>query len=102
MATPGLQNIYELVQQLRVMVRHRQAEVLEGWLAKAFDTEIPELLSFVAGVRLDFQAVRNSLVYEFNNGLLEGHVNRVKTTKRMMYGRAKSDLLRQRVLYRMA
>lgn len=97
---PAMQNIYQLIQQFRIMVHHRQSEKLEEWLTKAFDSKIPELQSFVAGIRLDFQAVHNSLIYEFSNGLLEGHVNRLKTIKRMMYGRAKFDLLRQRVLYR--
>jgi hypothetical protein len=30
---------------------------------------------------------------------VEGHVNRLKTIKRQMYGRANFDLLRARVLY---
>jgi transposase len=34
------------------------------------------------------------------NGPLEGHVNRLKLIKRSMFGRAKFDLLRLRVLYR--
>lgn len=38
-------------------------------------------------------------MYPFSNGLLEGHVNRLKMIKRMMYGRAKLDLLEIRVLY---
>ena len=32
------------------------------------------------------------------NGLVEGHVNRLKFIKRMMYGRANFDMLRKRVL----
>lgn len=32
--------------------------------------------------------------------VLEGQVNRLKLVKRQMYGRAKLDLLRQRVLQR--
>jgi hypothetical protein len=35
----------------------------------------------------------------YSNGPTEGHVNRLKLFKRQMYGRAKLDLLRQRVLY---
>jgi transposase len=34
-----------------------------------------------------------------NNGLVEGKVNKLKLIKRMMYGRAKFPLLRQRVLH---
>lgn len=35
------------------------------------------------------------------NGLLEGQVNRLKWIKRMMYGRAKADLLEKRMQYRL-
>lgn len=34
-----------------------------------------------------------------SNGPVEGHVNRLKTIKRMMYGRAGFDVLRNRFLY---
>jgi len=33
-----------------------------------------------------------------SSGAVEGHVNRIKMIKRQMYGRAKPDLLRKRVL----
>ena len=35
----------------------------------------------------------------WSNGPVEGHVNRLKLIKRSMYGRAKFDLLRLRVLH---
>jgi transposase len=35
----------------------------------------------------------------WSNGHVEGQVHRLKLIKRQMYGRAKFDLLRQRVLY---
>jgi transposase len=34
----------------------------------------------------------------WSSGPVEGNINRVKTIKRRMYGRAKLDLLRKRVL----
>jgi transposase len=37
-----------------------------------------------------------------SQGQVEGQVNRLKLVKRSMYGRAKFDLLRQRVLYHAA
>jgi hypothetical protein len=36
---------------------------------------------------------------DWRTGPLEGHVNRLQLIKRSMYGRAKFDLLRLRVLY---
>jgi transposase len=53
-----------------------------------------------AGLRRDLSAVRAALTSEWSNGQTEGQVNRLKLIKRQMYGRAKLDLLRQRVLHR--
>ena len=43
--------------------------------------------------------VEAALLVEWSQGQTEGQVNRLKLLKRHMYGRAKFDLLRQRVLY---
>lgn len=40
-----------------------------------------------------------ALTLPYSQGHTEGHVNRLKLLKRSMYGRAKCDLLRGRVLY---
>jgi transposase len=53
----------------------------------------PDLQSFVAGLRRDYDAVRNGLTLPYNSGAVEGHVNRIKMIKRQMYGRANLDLL---------
>ena len=39
-----------------------------------------------------------ALSLSFSNGQVEGQINRLKLIKRMAYGRANFDLLRQRVL----
>jgi transposase len=44
-------------------------------------------------------AVQADLVLDWNNGMVEGHVNRLKFLKRSMYGRANFDLLRLRILH---
>jgi transposase len=46
----------------------------------------------------DKKAVEAALKYEWSNGRVEGQVNRLKLIKRQMYGRAKADLLKARVL----
>ncbi|KAB7781851.1 Mobile element protein [Methylorubrum populi] len=43
--------------------------------------------------------MRAAIVEPWSNGPVEGQVNRLKLIKRSMYGRAKFDLLRQRVLH---
>jgi transposase len=43
--------------------------------------------------------VRAAMSSQWSNGQTEGQVNRLKTIKRQMYGRANFDLLKARVLY---
>lgn len=54
--------------------------------------------TFAMGLRQDAAAVRAALETVWSNGQTEGQVNRLKLIKRQMYGRAKFDLLRLRVL----
>jgi transposase len=42
--------------------------------------------------------MRAALALPWSNGQVEGQVNRLKTLKRQMYGRAKFELLRMRFL----
>jgi transposase len=58
----------------------------------------PALRSFVAGLRADLEAVTAGLTLPYSSGPVEGNVNRIKMLKCQMYGRAKFDLLRKRVL----
>ena len=51
------------------------------------------------GLLPDIEAVRAGLTLEWINGRTEGQINRLKTLKRQMYGRAGFVLLRQRLLH---
>jgi transposase len=80
------------------MVREGDEGGLAGWLREAAEGRIPEIAAFAKGVLQDEEAVRAAIREPWSNGQVEGHVNRLKTLKRQMYGRAKFDLLRRRVL----
>ena len=72
---------------------------LAHWIMAATSSTIPDRRRFAAGRRLDLAAVQAGLMEEWSTGQTEGHINRLKTLKRQMYGRAQFDLLRQRFLY---
>lgn len=57
-----------------------------------------EMRSFATGIQQDYVAVAAALVYEWSNGQVEGQINKLKLLKRQMYGRAKLDLLKARLL----
>ncbi|MFR0756030.1 MAG: transposase [Hominisplanchenecus sp.] len=44
-------------------------------------------------------AVKNGIIYSYNNGLAEGSVNKIKVIKRVMYGRNSFELLKAKVLF---
>jgi transposase len=49
-------------------------------------------------LRQDIDAVRNAILEPWSNGQVEGQINRLKTLKRAMYGRASVELLRARMM----
>jgi transposase len=96
---PAIEIAKELALEFARIVRGRSADKFNEWLRSAARCQLGEFVSFARGLSEDFEAVKNALRYEWSNGQLEGQVNRLKLIKRMMYGRAKFDLLRARVLH---
>lgn len=97
---PEVEEVYQLIQAFRLMVREKRGAELEAWLGQVKASGIKELVSFSNGIERDKAAVLAGLTLEYSNGQLEGQVNRVKNIKRAMFGRAKFALLRQRILAR--
>jgi transposase len=93
------QNLHKLIHSFWEMVCQRKRENLDNWLREAKESGINELSNFAKGLQSDLPAVQAALEYPWSNGVVEGHNNRLKMIKRQMYGRAKFDLLRQRVLF---
>lgn len=95
-----LAQAYALAQAFIQMVRERRGEAFDAWLAQMSASDIAEFRAFAANLEHDKAAVSAALSLPYSNGQVEGQVNRLKLIKRMAYGRAKFDLLRQRVLAR--
>ena len=53
---------------------------------------------FAAHYAGTLDAVRNAITEQWSNGQTEGQINRLKTLKRAMYGRAGPELLLARML----
>lgn len=96
--SPLIQQAQTLVNAFFRLVRQRDVAALDPWLKAAEQSGIPELVSFVQGIRRDAAAVEAALQFEWSQGQTEGSVNKLKFVKRSMYGRGKFDLLRQRLL----
>jgi transposase len=59
---------------------------------------IYKMQHFVRTLKQDQSAVDAAVEQYWSNGPVEGHINRLKTLKRQMYGRAGFELLRACVL----
>jgi transposase len=95
--SPDIAQASSLANEFIQMVRERKADRLADWIEQAQKSSLPKLKSFATVLTSDFPAIQPALMFDHSNGQTEGQVNRLKTIKRMMYGRAGFDLLRNRV-----
>jgi hypothetical protein len=93
---PKLVQVRELSLEFKTMLEQKQAGRLEFWCKKAL--QFPGFKGFVWGIKQDFAAVYQAMACTWSSGQVEGQVNRLKTIKRQMYGKASFELLRIRVL----
>jgi transposase len=97
--SPEIKQAQELALNFASIIRERRVDELREWLIKAAQSELPEFRRLARGVTVDLSAVKGALLYEWSQGQVEGQVHRLKMIKRQMYGRAKLDLLRARMLH---
>jgi len=84
-----LRLVRRLSKYFRTMIINREGNVRK-WV------ELVQKSSYqLAGLKNDIVAVENAIKWAWSNGAVEGHVNRIKTIKRQMYGRASFELLRK-------
>lgn len=100
---PEIQMALALFASFATLIRERNDSPptcrFEQWIAQAAPSDVGELKAFATKLRQDTDAVLAALTLPYSQGQTEGQVNRLKFLKRSMYGRAKFDLLRGRVLY---
>ncbi len=94
-AAPDLVAARALVDRFHRLLRGGDAAPLAPWIADALDSPIA---SFARGVVDDKDAIAAAIEEPSSNGQTEGQITKLKLVKRQMYGRAKLDLLRARLV----
>ncbi|WP_223834332.1 ISL3 family transposase [Spirosoma profusum] len=94
----AIRQVRDLSLRFKVMIKDKKPDDLAQWCQEA--SASAGLSNFVKGLRQDYAAVEQAIGSVWSNGQTEGQVNRLKTLKRQMYGKASFDLLRIRVLAR--
>jgi transposase len=95
---PELQAVAGHVRDFADIMNKHRGDRLPDWMQRVQADNLPALHSLVTGLRRDLDAVTAGLTMIWSSGPVEGAVNRIKTIKRSMYGRAGFDLLRRRIL----
>ena len=97
---PQLARGHQLKESFRQFVVQGDLEGLDGWREQAASSGLRPFQSLAGSFGKDYQAIQMALTTRWSNAQCEGQICRVKLIKRLGYGRAKLDLLRQRVLHR--
>ena len=88
-----------MVKEFYLIIFSKKADAFDGWIEQAkVLNNIPELQSFIEGSSKDIDAVKNGITHQYNNGLAEGSINKIKLIKRIMYGRNSFELLKAKIL----
>lgn len=95
---PTFAEIKSIIVEFREAYSNKDIDSVTAWCAKYEQCRFPAIRSFIKGIYSDSDAFYNSIKYEYNNGLLEGTVNKLKAVKRYMFGRASYLLLRAKLL----
>ena len=96
--TPDFATMRHLILSFRSILRHGTVSSLRRWIEEAKAAGIAAISRFVRQLKRDQEAVENAVEHRWSNGPVEGHINRLKTVKRQMYGKAGFELLRSRIL----
>lgn len=97
-ASPDFVAMRGFAMRFRGILRGGDADKLTTWIDDVIHSGIYSMRRFGKSLRQDLDAVRNAIVEPWSNGQVEGQINRLKTLKRSMYGRAGVELLRARML----
>ena len=94
----SFEKIYNIIWEFKNLLATKNVKTLSEWMAEAKNLKIREINSFVNGLERDLDAVKNAIEYEYNNGLAEGSINKLKVIKRTMFGRCSFEMLRIKTL----
>ena len=97
-ASPSFITMRQLAMRFRGILRSGKAAKLDDWLRDARASGVGAMQRFARMLSRDLEAARNAVTETWSNGQTEGQINKLKTLKRAMYGRAGAELLRARLL----
>ena len=97
---PNIDSIIQTCISFRNMVAGKEdAPDIDTWLKLAYNCNCRKLASFAEYITRDKEAIKNTYLTNYSNGIMEGTVNKIKAIKRSMFNRASVELLRAKAIY---
>lgn len=95
---PDILELKRCILLFRELFRKKNENLLKRYIERYKSGTIKPLRGFATGLENDYEAVAAAVTTNYSNGFLEGNNNKLKMTKRMMYGRAKLPVLAAKLL----
>jgi transposase len=95
---PDAAELREIALGFRAALTADNSKQMRQWIEGMKLCPFGSVVRFAYGLQKDLSAVVAAVDTQWSTGQVEGQINRLKTIKRQMYGRAGFDLLRARVL----
>jgi transposase len=97
-ASPSFVVMRRLAMRFRGLLQGANPSNLDRFLHDARRSRLSSMQQFARTLTRDTEAVKHAIAEPWSSGQAEGQINRLKTLKRAMYGRASIELLRARML----
>ena len=95
---PLIGQIFKIIADFKSILIKKDLSKFAEWINNVSSLKIKELDGYIKGIKSDYNSIINAIMLDYNNGLAEGSVNKLKTIKRIMYGRNNFELLRSKVI----
>jgi len=96
---PDLVELDTSIREFRRIFHEKRMPLLYLFINRYKQSRINALSVFASGLEKDIEAVENAVGSDLSNGFVEGSVNKLKMTKRVMYGRCRRELLAAKMMY---
>lgn len=97
-SSPAFARMRCLAMRFNGILRGCEADPLRAWIDEAIEPGLAPIVRLARTLNRDFDPVKNAVEIPRGNGHAEGQINRLKTLKRGIYGRAGPESLRARML----
>lgn len=96
--SPLLRKLRKIYLSFKNILSKGKPKDFEIWINAALALRFKHLNRLINGLKQDLDAVLNAIETNWSSGKVEGKINKLKTIKRQMYGRASLELLRRKVI----